>query len=181
LHSLKTSPTFHPRSGAKQICEGLFSTAYYALFHLLISEATLNWARPELRPMLGRLFDHGPMCSTSVTKGAELNAYFSSNPPESPERTVAQHLLTVCKAFVQAQQRRVDADYNMGREVTETETLTQIESVTEAFRSWNIIRDEATAQAYLLSMLGNRDRREKKANPPKKPKPRRSKRHPPIA
>jgi hypothetical protein len=157
------------------------STAYYALFHLLISEATLNWARPELRPTLGRLFDHGPMCSASEKKGAELNAYFSGNPPESLERTVAQHLLTVSTTFVQAQQRRVDADYNMGREVTETEALTQIESVTESFKSWNIIRDEATAQAYLLSMLGSRDRREKKANPPKQPKPRRSKRRPPIA
>lgn len=108
------------------------STAYYALSHLLISEATLNWARPELRPMLGRLFDHGPMYSASVAKEAELNAYFNGKPPEGPERTVAQHLLTVSKAFVQAQQRRVDADYNLGREVTATETLTQIESVKEA-------------------------------------------------
>lgn len=130
--------------------------------------------------MLGRLFDHGPMYSTSVTREAELNAYFKGDPSESPERTVAQHLLTVSKVFVQAQQRRVDADYNMGREVTETETLTQIESVKEAFKSWNIIGDEATAQAYLLSMLGNKDRREKKANPPKRPKPRRSKQQPPI-
>jgi hypothetical protein len=155
------------------------STAYYALFHLLISEATLNWARPELRPILGRLFDHGPMYSASVAKEAELNAYFKGNPPESAERTVAQHLLTVSKTFVQAQQRRIDADYNMRGEVTETETLTQIESVTEAFKSWDIIRGEATAQAYLLSMLGNKDRREKKANPPKRPKRRESK-QPPI-
>jgi uncharacterized protein (UPF0332 family) len=110
------------------------STAYYALFLLLISEATLNWARPELRPMLGRLFDHGSMFSTSVTRVAALNAYFKKNPPEGPERTVAQHLLTVCKTFVQAQQRRVDADYNMGIEVTMTESLAQIESVTEAFK-----------------------------------------------
>jgi hypothetical protein len=156
------------------------STAYYALFHLPISDATLNWARPELRPLLGRLFDHGPMCNTSVTKKAELTAYFKGNPPESPERTVAQHLLTVSKTFVQAQQRRIDADYNMGREVTETETQTQIESVTEAFKSWNIIRDEAAAQAYLLSMLGNKDRREKKADPPKLPRRRRNKQQPPI-
>ena len=69
----------------------------------------------------------------------------------------------------------------MGREVTETEALTQLESVTESFKSWNVIRDEATAQAYLLSMLGSRDRREKKANPLKQPKPRRSNRQPPIA
>jgi hypothetical protein len=146
------------------------STAYYALFHLLISEATLNWARPELRPMLGRLFDHGPMYQTSVNKQSELNVYFKGNPPASPERTVKEHLLTVSKTFVQAQQRRIDADYNMGREVTETEALTQIESVRQAFESWDIIREDAHAQAYLLSMLGNKDRREKKPNPAGQPK-----------
>src|SRR5437899_999989 len=36
------------------------STAYYALFHLLISEATSNWGRPELRAILAQVFDHGP-------------------------------------------------------------------------------------------------------------------------
>jgi hypothetical protein len=41
--------------------------------------------------MLARLCDHGQMYSTSVTKKAELNAYFKGNPPESPERIVAQH------------------------------------------------------------------------------------------
>lgn len=105
------------------------STAYYALFHLLISEATLNWARPELRATLGRLFDHGP---------------------NSQERTVAEHLRTVVTTFIQAQQRRVDADYNLGKDVDETEMLTQLESVTRAFGSWKLIREEASAQAYLL-------------------------------
>src|ERR1700722_14135107 len=69
------------------------STAYYALFHLLISEASLNWARPELRPILGRLFDHGPMLSASVSQEAKLNGYLNGNPRDSPERTVAEHLL----------------------------------------------------------------------------------------
>ena len=41
------------------------STAYYVLFHLLVSEATANWARPDLRPALGRCFDHGPMRTAS--------------------------------------------------------------------------------------------------------------------
>jgi uncharacterized protein (UPF0332 family) len=35
------------------------STAYYALFHLLVSEATLNWKRDSSRNALGRMFDHG--------------------------------------------------------------------------------------------------------------------------
>jgi len=37
------------------------STAYYALFHLLVSETTLNWSRDNSRNALGRMFDHGLM------------------------------------------------------------------------------------------------------------------------
>ena len=37
------------------------STAYYAFFHLLVSEATLNWKRDSSRDALGRMFDHGLM------------------------------------------------------------------------------------------------------------------------
>ena len=50
------------------------STAYYALFHLLISETTANWAHPEFRAILGRCFDHGPMKTASETKVAQINA-----------------------------------------------------------------------------------------------------------
>src|SRR5271157_4237602 len=154
FHFARTTAILPLLPRRQAILRRAISTAYYALFHLLISEATLNWARPELRPVLGRLFDHGTMYSASGTKVSELNEYFKGRPAESPARTVAQRLLTVCQAFVRAQQRRVDADYNVGRDVTESELLAQIESVTEAFGTWNIIRDEPAAQAYLLSMLG---------------------------
>jgi hypothetical protein len=39
------------------------STAYYAMFHLLIGEATANWAAFQWRPLLGRVFEHGKMKS----------------------------------------------------------------------------------------------------------------------
>jgi hypothetical protein len=145
------------------------STAYYALFHLLISEATLNWARPELRPILGRLFDHGSMFNASVNQEAELNRYFNGDPPpDGHERMVAEHLFTVASTLIQAQRYRVEADYNLAKEVEDIKLLTQLETVTQAFKSWTIVRDEPTAQAYLLSMLGNKDRRERKPEPSKK-------------
>jgi hypothetical protein len=56
------------------------STAYYALFHLLIAEATSNWKHTESRPELGRLFGHGKMKSASREKRAELEAYFKKIP-----------------------------------------------------------------------------------------------------
>ena len=37
------------------------STAYYAIFHLLIYEATANWSRPEQREKLARAFEHRQM------------------------------------------------------------------------------------------------------------------------
>src|SRR5271156_98443 len=89
------------------------STAYYALFHLLISEATANWQRPELRAALGRIFDHGPMKQAADRKVAELNNYFKTKPPEGPEKTIALRLHNIAETFGQAQYHRNDADYNI--------------------------------------------------------------------
>jgi hypothetical protein len=42
----------HPQQSHQSSLRRAVSTAYYALFHLLISEATVNWGRPELRGVL---------------------------------------------------------------------------------------------------------------------------------
>ena len=54
-------------------------------------------------------------------------------PPDSPERAVAYHLSNVGNAFIQAQQRRNEADYNTAKECTPIEVELQIREVTEAF------------------------------------------------
>jgi hypothetical protein len=149
----------HPETLHQASLRRAVSTAYYALFHLLISEATANWARPELRAILGRCFDHGPMKSASETKVSQINALFKNNSLEGAEKSLSNHLRTVANAFIQAQQRRNDADYNLAKEWTPVEVATQIGSVNEAFKSWNIIRDEALAQAFLVSLLGTKERR----------------------
>jgi len=111
------------------------------------------------------------MYAAAINKESDLNAYFKSNPAESPERNIADHLRTVAQTFVQAQQRRIDADYNLTKDIDETDMFTQLETVAAAFKSWNLIRGEASAQAFLLSMLSTKDRREKKFAPPKRRKP----------
>lgn len=172
---------FHAKSPRQANLRRAVSTAYYAIFHLLISEATLNWARDELRDQLGRVFEHGKMKSASENKVSDLNAYFKTNPAEGRERTIADHLGIVCNAFIQAQQRRNDADYNTAKECTPMEVKIQIQEVTEAFQSWNVIRNEGVAQAWLVSLLfGRNERREKKADPPATRKPRKNK-PPPTA
>jgi hypothetical protein len=110
------------------------SMAYYALFHLLISEATASWVRPELRSALARVFDHGPMKQAADKKMAEVMSYFDDQPVEGRERTVAYHLY----------------------------------SIADAFKSWNIIREEPPAQAYLVSMLPSKERRQSERWSPEK-------------
>ena len=81
----------HPGQPHQSSLRRAVSTAY-ALFHLLISETTANWSRPELRGALARVFDHGAMKQAADKKVSEINSYFKEKPPEGPERTVAYHL-----------------------------------------------------------------------------------------
>jgi hypothetical protein len=158
----------HPQQLHQPSLRRAVSTAYYALFHLLISEATGNWVRPELRGALARVFDHGPMKQAADKKVSELNSYFKERPPEGRERTVAYHLYNVADVFAQAQYHRTEADYNTGRQWELTEVLLHIDGVADAFRSWKIICDEPVAQAYLVSMLPSKERRQNERPSPEK-------------
>jgi hypothetical protein len=100
------------------------------------------------------------MKSASGDKRSALNAEFGKNPPPSRELVISKRLHTVADTFIQAQQKRNDADYDTGKEWTQTDVLTQIDAVSKAFESWRAIRDEPVAQAYLVSLLGKRGRAE---------------------
>jgi uncharacterized protein (UPF0332 family) len=143
---------FHPESPRQANLRRAVSTAYYAIFHLLISEATLNWARGELRGQLGRIFEHGKMKSASESKVSDLNAYFKTNPAEGTERTIADNLGIVCNAFIQAQQRRNDADYNTARECTPMEVKIQIQEVTD--EAWLLPVLEAMLEQFPFLLHG---------------------------
>ena len=136
------------------------STAYYALFHLLIAEAGLNWARPELRSQLGRVFGHGKMKSASKDTRSELETRLRNATAGSQEAVVFDHLRRVAGTFILAQQKREEADYDTGKEWTQTDVLTLIDVVADAFGNWQEIREEPVAQAYLVSLLGKRARSE---------------------
>lgn len=92
------------------------STTYYALFHLLISEAVANWQHPDQRYILARQFEHGPMHAAAEAKISELKLRLKTNPPVGQERIVADSLLLVASAFATAQEARFEADYNLGKE-----------------------------------------------------------------
>ena len=142
--------------GHQASCRRAISTAYYALFHLLVSEATSNWKRVELRPVLGRIFEHGNMRSASSSLVSKHKELLKKNPPESAELTIARHLHIVADSFVQAQEARNAADYDTSVRMSRAKALEQIDAVSGAFGSWKAVRDEPVAQAYLVALLARK-------------------------
>jgi uncharacterized protein (UPF0332 family) len=157
LSRLTTLANREPKRPKQASLRRSVSTAYYALFHLLISEATLNWKRVERRPLLARFFEHGKMKSASDKQRGECTRFFNSKPPPPPgaDLDCMRHLHRVADTFFEAQQQRHTADYDNSKDWTRTEAVRLIAKVDSAFQSWRAIRDNAAAQAYLISLLGN--------------------------
>src|SRR5215475_8615401 len=85
------------------------STAYYALFHLLISEATQLWKRPQDRIELARVFEHIHMKTICVRTVDELNREFKKlgrNGLPDQQLAVKRNLHVVAETFVELYYQR---------------------------------------------------------------------------
>ena len=152
--------SLHPNEAHQPSLRRALSTAYYALFHLLISDAVASCSDPKLRASLSRMFDHGPLRQASDNKVAKLNDFFKQRPPKGPEYDFNERLYSVAETFSEAHYNRHEADYNPIREWQPAEASLLIERVADAFNSWNIIRGEEAARDYLISMLPSRDKKQ---------------------
>jgi hypothetical protein len=124
------------------------STAYYALFHLLISETTLNWSRDSSRDAFGRMFDHHLM-----RKASQRILDSRLFPFDGEDPTLVENLKIVAQAFVQLQDKRHLADYHNGVRWTHIESLREVTTARKAFLIWALIRSDNIAQEYLVSLL----------------------------
>jgi hypothetical protein len=127
------------------------STAYYAVFHLLIAEATSNWSNRDLRTALGRAYDHGPMKQASRTVA---NAQQSPYTNEDPQ--VVTDLRFVADTFVQLQEQRHFADYNLTTDLDQTDAMAQVKSAEKVFHVWPNVRAHQIAQEYLVALVVRR-------------------------
>jgi hypothetical protein len=126
------------------------SSAYYAIFHLLIEElASLYVSDSILSARIRRSCDHGKMkdASEKIVKGMfpRLLGFSQSPNPAPPE------LIQVAKAFVDLQTARHEADYDLSRNLLRREVNAQIQKADDAFESWQKIRGEDKAKLYLAS------------------------------
>jgi uncharacterized protein (UPF0332 family) len=121
------------------------STAYYALFHPLVSETVSNWKIASQRSDLSRIFEHRRM------KAASDRAAGQSYAGEDP--VSVSHLRMVANAFGQLYQDRHTADYDNSTEGSRTEVLTLLNVVDEAFASWKAVRGQSIANDCLFSLF----------------------------
>src|SRR5579862_669642 len=121
------------------------STAYYALFHLLIDEAVGNWEIARQRSILARTFDHGKMKKVCED---HVNEFHKSDSP-----VAGLPLMKVAQTFVMLQQERHTADYDNAFHWQRTKVIGHIDLVADAFKHWRAIRATAEAQDYLLALF----------------------------
>ena len=141
-HHLAARGGKNPRQSSLQRA---VSTAYYALFHLLIGDFVLNWRRPDQRVRLGRMFDHRKM----------IQAKLSRAPRRTPLRT---NLKKVIDAFAQLQEDRHTADYDFGRNWSRVDVTNTLALADEAFIAWRNVRKEKIAQDHVPdNVRGSKD------------------------
>jgi uncharacterized protein (UPF0332 family) len=124
------------------------STAYYALFHLLIHSGVANWSRPDLRHKVGRGFDHTNMRDASKRFQNAPVTFFGSSTP-----AVVAQLRRIAATFIQLQEQRHIADYDNGTSWTRTQALSHVRQVEQAFVDWAAIRNQPMSQEYLVALL----------------------------
>lgn len=124
------------------------SAAYYALFHLLISETVANWSLSSSRDALGRMFEHSVMRKVSGRISDSRLFPFAGE-----DLAAVENLKIVAQAFVQLQDKRHIADYDNSTFWSQTESLREITTAAKAFSAWQSIKNEKIAQDYLVSLL----------------------------
>jgi uncharacterized protein (UPF0332 family) len=141
-----------PRRPKQASLRRAVSTAYYALFHLLISEGAtvmspMNDA--QLRVIVARAYQHGAMktVASDVLKGKFSKGYGDLGLSPSPQ------LRSVARTFYGLQEKRHEADYDIGASFTRDEVLKLVTQSEQAFKDWSDVRGTKEAMVFLQSML----------------------------
>lgn len=142
------------------------STAYYALFHLLVFEAVrvlMGSAIKDVRfqARLQRSFVHRQL--------REISRAFTfpgpsakSQPPRLPAEvedfvksiaTPPPDLIIVAEAVVDLYDARQEADYDIEPRYTRQEAADLVDAAARAFQAWDRVRSDPVARVYLISLL----------------------------
>jgi hypothetical protein len=129
------------------------STAYYALFHLLVA-ACVQRVTPsgvaELGPRIARALVHWEMKDACLP--------ISRNNPGSILLTLLPSALSpelrrVAKTFVELQEARHRADYDLSATYTRVDTVEYLNQTASAFEDWKHIQNNDEAKVFLSALM----------------------------
>ena len=147
--------TKEPRRPKQASLRRSVSACYYALFHLLVNAAVRRLVsgndRQGLRNCLSRAFGHGVMKQVA-RQFAERNL----SPKLKPGLNglpLQDEIVRVAAVFVDLQQHRHEADYDMGRQFTRIEVLDILREAERAFDDWSRVRNSVQADTFIVGLL----------------------------
>lgn len=129
------------------------SAAYYAVFHLLIQEASASAvpAQPAaLRAKAPRSMQHGELreiCRQfqDASRGHKLASSLGvAVPPE---------LRILAKTFVDPQDERHAADYDVTLQLSQSAALSSVSNAEAAFRQWATIKGTDAGNVFLAALI----------------------------
>jgi len=136
------------------------SASYYALFHLLIYEATKRICRDKkdyapLRHHLARTFQHSNMRNVAEQFSKSqtpkfLRSVFGTD-------TLDENLVFVASSFVSLQEARHDADYNLGVDFFKHQSLEFANMSAASFNAWKQIRNTIQADTFLIGLHNHKN------------------------
>jgi uncharacterized protein (UPF0332 family) len=153
LQQARSLVSKEPRRPKQASLRRAVSAAYYALFHLLISESSrLLIAKQnlkELRTVVSRAFVHEEM------KKASQAFAFGLLPTalKTIVGVIPSTLKQIADTFVELQEARYEADYDVGKTFTRSEVLELVRRAEDAFQIWSTIRGDKSSDVYLASLL----------------------------
>jgi uncharacterized protein (UPF0332 family) len=129
------------------------SAAYYALFHQLNGDAVSVLAPHvplKTNHRIQRWFDHSEMkriCSRFIPNKLDHPLLELIGDSASPD------LQFVARSFIQLQDVRHKADYDLGFALSDKEVWQFIEQAYEAKKAWARLKNSAEANIFILSLL----------------------------
>ncbi len=139
------------------------STAYYALFHLLMKEAMTSFVTdPSFRSRVARALQHGPMKSVcekyNPARPNGAGQFVTQQSHGFPAQIIAPDVRQIAAAFIALHEAREQADYEQadyddGATIQHTEALAAVQQAETAFQAWLTAQADSSSVAFLQELL----------------------------
>ncbi len=125
------------------------STAYYAVFHLLVHDGTdCLVAVPELRPRVARTFEHRYMKAVAQ-EYASLPKNSTGQYFDSASQVVPAQIVSTAESFVILHEARVQADYNTDVNLTHSDAVKNVQIAEKTFADCGALQGDPALVTFL--------------------------------